>query len=150
MKLLATAVVSLSLTLIGCATSSTDPQPTLPAAAPTEAQAAPTPAVAPTAQPVPVNTLRWTTASEVDNLGFDIYRGESEDGPFVRITPEPIPGAGTIDEPQSYVFVDDTNDPSKGYYYYIESISVHGVRERFSPVQYVKPKRPPLEPTPAP
>jgi hypothetical protein len=86
------------------------------------------------AEEPPVNTLKWTTASEVENFGFDIYRSFSEDGPFDRITAEPIPGAGTTDEPQSYVWVDAEIDPSEDYYYYIESISLGGVREKFSPV----------------
>lgn len=88
------------------------------------------------------NTLRWRTASEVDNFGFDIYRATKEEGPFERITDEPVAGAGTTDEPQSYVFVDDTIDPRRGYHYYIESISMAGVRERFSPVVYIGPKNP--------
>ena len=87
------------------------------------------------------NTIRWTTASEVENFGFDVYRSTSEKGPFERITPDPIPGAGTTDEPQSYVYVDDTIDPTVGYYYYLESISMQGVRERFSPVNYSPPKK---------
>jgi hypothetical protein len=88
------------------------------------------------------NTLRWKTASEVDNFGFDIYRATDEEGPFERITDEPVAGAGTTDEPQSYVWVDDTIDPSRGYHYYIESISMAGVRERFSPVVFIGPKNP--------
>jgi hypothetical protein len=94
------------------------------------------------AEEPPVNTLKWTTASEVDNFGFDIYRALSEDGPFERITAEPIPGAGTIDEPQNYVFIDDKIDPTRDYYYYIESISLGGVREVFSPVIRAPAKRP--------
>jgi hypothetical protein len=90
----------------------------------------------------PVNTLRWVTASEVDSFGFDIYRGTSPDGPFERITDEPIPGAGTTDEPTSYRYVDSEIDPTRAYYYYIESISIQGVRERFSPIQMAPPKRP--------
>jgi hypothetical protein len=102
----------------------------------------PTPTPAAEADEPPVNTLRWTTASEVDNFGFDIYRGLSEDGPFDRITEEPLPGAGTIDEPQNYVFVDRDIDPTVDYYYYIESISLGGVREVFSPVIRAPAKRP--------
>jgi len=89
-----------------------------------------------------VNTLKWTTASEVDNFGFDIYRGLAEDGPFERITEEPLPGAGTTDEPQRYVFLDDAIDPTKDYYYYIESISMGGIREIFSPIIRAPAKRP--------
>lgn len=80
------------------------------------------------------NSLKWSTASEVENFGFDIYRSTSENGPFERMTKDPIPGAGTVDEPQYYVWEDTTISPEVVYFYYIESISYAGVRERFSPV----------------
>ena len=92
------------------------------------------------AAPALENTLRWKTASEVDNFGFDVYRADSEEGPFERLTEEPIPGAGTTDEPQQYVFVDDTIEAGKAYWYYVESISMSGVRERFTPVFRAAPK----------
>jgi hypothetical protein len=101
----------------------------------------PAPAEEAADEPV-VNTLKWTTASEVENFGFDIYRSLAEDGPFDRITDRPLAGAGTTDEPQSYVFVDEDIDPSKDYYYYIESISLGGIREKFSPVIRAPAKRP--------
>lgn len=89
-----------------------------------------------------VNRLKWSTASEVDNFGFDIYRSLSEDGPFDRITSQAIPGAGTVDEPRYYEFVDDTIEAGVDYYYYIESISVDGIRERFSPIIRAPAKHP--------
>ena len=89
------------------------------------------------------NTLKWSTASEVSNFGYDIYRSENKDGPFERVTNSPIEGAGTTDLISYYEFQDDTIDPYKPYYYYIESISVDGVRKRFSPVKLTKAK---LEP----
>ena len=88
------------------------------------------------------NTLKWTTASEVENFGFDIYRGLSEDGPFERVTTELLPGAGTTDEPQNYVYLDSDIDPSRDYYYYIESISLGGIRETFSPIIKAPAKKP--------
>lgn len=94
-------------------------------------------------EPAPLeNSLKWTTASEVDNFGFHIYRATSEDGPFERMTTDPIPGAGTIDEPQHYLWVDDTIEPDQAYWYYIESISIDNVRERFSPVIKAPAKHP--------
>lgn len=86
-------------------------------------------------------TLKWTTASEVDNFGYDVYRGASEDGPFERRTEDPVLGAGTTDEPTSYRYVDDGLVPGRDYYYYVESISIHGERERFTPIIRVTAKR---------
>ena len=80
------------------------------------------------------NSLKWTTASEVDNFGFEIYRSTSEEGPFQRMTNDPLPGAGTTDEPQPYQWFDYGIEAGVEYFYYIESISMGGVRERFSPV----------------
>ncbi len=89
------------------------------------------------------NTLRWTTASEVDNFGFDIYRGDQKDGPFVRLTQSPIPGAGTSDVPTQYEYHDETIEPDREYFYYVESIAMDGRREHFTPVVRVAPKRRP-------
>ncbi len=100
--------------------------------------AAPAQAAAPAATPAPeetlFNRLKWSTASEVDNFGFDIYRSTSEEGPFERLTSQPIPGAGTVDEPSYYEYRDTSIDPGVEYFYYVESISVDGIRETFSPI----------------
>ena len=80
------------------------------------------------------NTLRWSTASEVENLGYDIYRSEDREGPFDRVNQDTIPGAGTSDDTNDYLFVDDTIRSDTVYYYYIESIALDGQRERFTPV----------------
>lgn len=89
------------------------------------------------------NTVRWSTASEVDNFGFDIYRAESEDGPFDRLNDTPVPGAGTSDVPTYYEYVDDTIDPAREYFYYIESISINSEREKFTPTYRAAPKNAP-------
>jgi len=122
----------------GCASSGGDDLPAEPAPVPSASDAAPDQSAD---EPL-VNTLKWTTASEVENFGFEIFRGLSEDGPFEKITPDPLPGAGTTDEPQNYVFVDESIDPSRDYFYFIESISLGGVREKFSPVIRSPAKKP--------
>jgi hypothetical protein len=86
------------------------------------------------------NTIRWSTASEVNSFGFDVYRGDAEAGPFIRLTKTPVPAAGTSDTPRSYEFVDDTIAPDTVYYYYVESISLDGVRTRLTPVYPSRPK----------
>lgn len=87
-------------------------------------------------------TLKWKTASEVDNFGFDVYRGDHEEGPFERLTESPIPGAGTTDLTTNYSYEDSTIDPYREYFYYVESISLQGIREQFTPIIRAKPKLP--------
>jgi hypothetical protein len=96
-------------------------------ASPVKAQQEPQPAAA------LQNVIRWSTASEVDNFGFDVYRAEQENGPFERITQQPVSGAGTSDEPARYEYADASIKPDTQYYYYVESISMSGVREKFTP-----------------
>ncbi len=88
------------------------------------------------------NTLKWATASEVDNFAYDVYRAEQEDGPFARINERPVPGAGSTDEPSYYQYTDDTVEPGKRYFYYVESIAMNGDRERFTPVYSAPVKSP--------
>ena len=151
------APVVLALALLGAGCRSTAPTEPMRTSAPSAEAAGsgaapaaePASPGAPAAAPAPPykNTIRWTTASEVDSFGFDVYRGEHEEGPFVRLNAKPIAGAGTSDESHSYAWVDDTIDPAKEYYYYVESISIDGVREKFTPVNRARAK---LAPSPAP
>jgi len=89
------------------------------------------------------NTLRWKTASELDSYGFDVYRSTSEDGSFETINDQPIPGAGTVDVPQDYEYVDRDIQPDTAYFYYVESISLAGEREKITPVFRAPPKQAP-------
>ncbi|MGA9334828.1 MAG: hypothetical protein WBV39_11175 [Rudaea sp.] len=89
------------------------------------------------------NTAHWTTASEEENFGYDVYRGDSEKGPFVKLTKQPLLGNGTTEQTHSYKFVDDSIDPCKDYWYYVESIATDGTREKFTPVFHAPAKRHP-------
>lgn len=91
------------------------------------------------------NTIRWSTASEQNNFGFNVYRADQEDGPFTKLNEKPIAGSGTTDNTKKYAFVDDTIEAGKAYYYYVESISLDGVRERFTPVIKARAKEKPSE-----
>jgi len=141
-------LVVVAVALAGCAASGgATPAETRPAVAaapaptaPPVEEAAPPPALA--SEEPPFNRVKWSTASEVDNFGFDIYRSTAEDGPFERLTSQPIPGAGTVDEPRYYEYKDTSIDPSVEYFYYVESISVDGIREKFSPTIRAPAKRP--------
>jgi hypothetical protein len=89
------------------------------------------------------NTPKWSLASEQDNFGFDVYRGDAENAEFVKLNKDPILGAGTTDETQKYQYRDDSIDPCKDYWYYVESISTSGVREKMTPTFKAPAKRSP-------
>ncbi|MEO0436664.1 MAG: hypothetical protein AAF098_07130 [Pseudomonadota bacterium] len=92
------------------------------------------------ARNVPPNTIRWETQSEVDTFGYDIYRGTHEQGPFERINPASVPASGTTDLPQRYKYIDTTVEWNVKYWYYIETITLTGKRERLTPVYPARPK----------
>jgi hypothetical protein len=89
------------------------------------------------------NTVRWKTASELDNYGFDVYRSTSEEGPFDTINDKPIAGAGTVDVPQRYEYVDRNIQPDTAYFYFVESISLAGERKEVTPRLRAGPKQAP-------
>lgn len=164
--------------LCACSPSTPEPAaPSTPAAKPASPAAEPKPVqAAAAAKEVPegacgdqekvaadqrvANTARWTTASEQNNFGFDVFRGDSEKGEFKKLTKEPILGAGTSDETHKYDFHDDSIDPCKDYWYYVEGITTSGSHEKFTPTFRAPAKRravgspapvaPAATPTPAP
>ncbi|MFQ5454664.1 MAG: fibronectin type III domain-containing protein [Nitrospirota bacterium] len=71
--------------------------------------------------------LRWTTASEHDNEGFNIYRKTSADGPLMRLNSSLIPSKGGLTSSSEYYFTDTTAERGKTYYYRIEDIDIHGI-----------------------
>jgi hypothetical protein len=90
----------------------------------------------------PSNTLRWKT-NDVSNFGYDIYRAESEAGPFVKINARPVPGTLKPGKVQTFEYEDRAIDPRKDYWYYVESISLTGERLQFTPTLKAPAKSPP-------
>jgi hypothetical protein len=77
----------------------------------------------------------WQTASELDVLGLNVYRGESLDGVRTRLNDDLIPGQ-VPGSPMgaTYEFLDDTAKPGLEYYYWVESVDVYGVSVSQGPV----------------
>jgi len=71
-------------------------------------------------------TLKWRTATETNNLGFNIYRSDRKDGKYININAELIAGAGTNNNPHYYKYVDATVVKGLTYYYYIEDVDLMG------------------------
>jgi uncharacterized repeat protein (TIGR01451 family) len=79
--------------------------------------------------------VTWETATELDNLGFNLYRSESPAGPWMKLNAELIaaqnPGAvfGA-----SYEWLDSEVRPDTTVYYRLEDVDVSGVSTFHGPV----------------
>ena len=77
--------------------------------------------------------INWTTESELDNAGFNIFRSTSRAKNFQRINTKLIQGAGTTGERNTYQFIDKTAKPNVSYYYRLEDVDLSGTRGIFTP-----------------
>jgi len=78
--------------------------------------------------------ITWTTLSEIDNAGFNIWRSETEDGEYTPINPVIIEAVGGATLSAEYSFTDDTAKPGVRYYYKLEDIDTRGVSTFHGPV----------------
>ena len=73
--------------------------------------------------------IKWTTESELNNTGFNIYRSTSPTKDFRRINVKLVQGAGTTGERNTYQFIDKTAKPNVLYYYRLEDVDFSGKRD---------------------
>ena len=81
--------------------------------------------------------IQWTTASEIDNAGFHLWRSEAEDGAYVRITDALIPAEGGPAWGAEYEYEDFDVEPGLTYYYKLEDIDYSGTSTFHGPVTAV-------------
>jgi fibronectin type 3 domain-containing protein len=79
-------------------------------------------------------TLTWTTGSEIENLGYHVYRSLKQDGEYEKLTADLIKGAGNSRTTQTYEFIDQDVQDGKTYFYKLEQIDFDGTREMHGPV----------------
>jgi hypothetical protein len=78
--------------------------------------------------------LAWITESEIDNVGFNLYRAESESGEFSKINAALIPANGSSTQGAAYEFPDTNVQNRKTYYYKLEDIDLNGNSSTHGPV----------------
>jgi len=79
--------------------------------------------------------LTWETAQELDNLGFNLYRGESAAGPWTRLNAELIPAqhpGATFGA--TYTWLDEGMTPGATYFYRLEDVNVYGASTFHGPI----------------
>ncbi len=82
--------------------------------------------------------LKWVTATETENLGFELYRSTRKDGGYVKITSKLIPGAGNCQERRAYSYDDEEVSFDSTYYYRLADVDFSGHRGFHGPVSGVR------------
>ena len=83
--------------------------------------------------------ISWTTQSETDVQGFNIYRSESEDFSAMggRINYTLIPSeSGNSTTPVDYSYRDETADIYTTYYYWLETVDISQMSCYYGPTKY--------------
>jgi len=86
-------------------------------------------------------TLRWNTESEVENLGFNIYRSAKYNDQLSIINDQLIPGAGSSSSRQEYKYVDNGLTNGVTYWYKLEDVDYSGNTELHGPISATPMKR---------
>lgn len=86
--------------------------------------------------------LKWITQSEIDNLGFNILRSCSAEGPYSEISSylnnTELKGLGTSSQGQMYQYYDFDLKNGQTYWYKIQDVSINGRINEHGPVS-IKP-----------
>jgi len=89
-----------------------------------------------TAAPAAV-IVEWTTESEVNLAGFNIYRSESLDGPYVKLNTTLIPASPDPISGGSYSYTDTAAEAGVTYYYKLEDVELDGKATMHGPITVV-------------
>jgi hypothetical protein len=78
--------------------------------------------------------IQWSTESETDNAGFNLYRSEAENGEYIKINDSLISSKGSSTRGASYEFIDKNVKNRRTYYYKLEDIDLKGMSAFHGPV----------------
>lgn len=83
----------------------------------------------------PQVVVEWSTATELDTAGFNLYRSASGDGPFAQVNQQLVPSSPDPLTGGDYAFVDPDVEPGRTYFYELEEVEYNGATQRFPPIQ---------------
>ncbi len=79
--------------------------------------------------------VEWSTASELDTVGFNVLRGDGPDGPFAQINDQLILTQGDSLTGSDYSFIDRGVKAGLTYYYLLEDVDAGGATNRNGPIE---------------
>jgi hypothetical protein len=81
--------------------------------------------------------LQWTTQSESNNLGWNVFRSDTDDiENSIQVNSNMIDGAGTTTEQTNYSFIDENEtSPNTSYWYWLENVDQSGTTNTHGPVK---------------
>jgi hypothetical protein len=80
-------------------------------------------------------TVQWSTESELDIIGFNLYRSDSPDGAFVKINDSLIPPAPDPSIGGEHSYVDRNVTWGVIYYYKLETVDRYGNTRLTEPIE---------------
>jgi hypothetical protein len=79
--------------------------------------------------------VTWSMATEIDVVGFNLYRSESSGGARTKLNQGEIPAkAPGSPVGESYEFRDESATLGTRYYYWLETVGTTGKTEQYGPV----------------
>ena len=77
--------------------------------------------------------IKWTTETEPNNAGFNIFRSSTETGAYSKVNKSLIPALGNATTGASYSYIDNPENADT-YYYKLQAISLTGDSSFHGPV----------------
>lgn len=78
--------------------------------------------------------LAWSTDSEIDNAGFNVWRARAADGPYTKLNPTLIPARGGPTWGAVYAYDDVNVVAGATYYYKLEDVDIFGASTFYGPL----------------
>lgn len=77
--------------------------------------------------------VQWTTATEINTAGFNVYRAERAEGPYTKLNAQLIPASDALTGGK-YQYEDMTVIAGQTYYYQLEDVEYGGATARHGPI----------------
>jgi len=78
--------------------------------------------------------VEWSTASELDTVGFNLLRGETTEGPFEQVNKNLIPSSSDMLTGASYSYEDGSAQAGITYFYLLEEVESSGNTNQHGPI----------------